>query len=181
MDVTLICSENIKKMLQEIIRNRRFKLKENGDLWIIEKGYDLPDGKLCICFEMSTLNLLMEILDKIAYEDKYINEMITGRVNESYSVIPYEKIIYFEGVNNDVYCVTKNQKCTIKEKLYEIEEKLKNKGFIRVSKAFVINIVKVVEIIPWFNGKMILKMEDMDEEIHVSRSYAKEFKKFLGM
>ncbi|MCT4619936.1 MAG: LytTR family transcriptional regulator [Marinisporobacter sp.] len=181
MDVTLICSENIKKILEEIIQNRNFQLKEDGNLWIIEKGHDLPDAKLCIVFEMSNLNFLLELLDKISVEDPYVKDIITGKSNDSYCVIGYDEIIYFEGMGNDVYCVTKDQKYSIKEKLYEIEEKLKSKGFIRISKGYIINIVKVREIIPWFNGKLILKMENIDQEIHVSRSYSKEFKKFLGM
>jgi DNA-binding LytR/AlgR family response regulator len=68
----------------------------------------------------------------------------------------------------------------VKEKLYELEEKLGDKGFIRVSKCFIVNVVKIDRIISWFNSKLILKIMNIDEEVYVTRKYLSDFKKFLG-
>lgn len=180
MKVVLICSENIRKAIEEIIRNRNIKITNDSDICIIEKKYSLPKGKIGIYFDMDTLNILMQFLDDLVRPENYSKNIIMGRYNNNYAVITYDNILYFEGIGNDVFCFTKDKKYKIKEKLYELEENLRQKGFIRVSKGFIVNIVKAKEIIPWFNGKLLLKMEDSDEEIYVSRSYAKEFKNFLG-
>ena len=41
MEVDLICSENLKRMLEEILTNRKIKISKNADVCIIEKGFDL--------------------------------------------------------------------------------------------------------------------------------------------
>ena len=74
----------------------------------------------------------------------------------------------------------KGQRYKVKEKLYEFEERLETKGFIRVSKCFVVNIVKVDRIISWFNSKLILKLIDMNEEVYVTRKYLNNFRQLLG-
>ena len=83
-------------------------------------------------------------------------------------------------MGNNVFCRTKDKKYKVKEKLYELEKKLENKEFIRVSKCFIVNIEKVDRIISWFNSKLILKIMDIDEEIYVTRKYLNDFKRFLG-
>lgn len=181
MEVNLICSENIRKILEEILENRNINIKQNSKMCIVEKGFDFLDGCIAIYFDMNTLNLLMEFLDELGNKKEHSKDIITGKCKDVYSIITYDKILYFEGMGNEVFCVTRENKYQIREKLYEIEKLLNNKGFIRVSKAAIVNIVKVKKIIPWFNGKLVLKMEGTDEEIHVSRSYAKEFKNFLGI
>lgn len=181
MEVALICSKNTERILLEMLENRNIQRKDDVNIYIIEKGFQLPEGKIGIYFEMNTLHLLMDFLDEMVSKEMYSKKMITGRYEDRYSVISYDEIICFEGLGNDVFCITKDRKYQIKEKLYKLEEQLQSSEFIRVSKGFIINIIQVDQIIPWFNGKLVLKMEDLDEEIHVSRSYAKEFKKFLGI
>ncbi len=114
-------------------------------------------------------------------EKEESTSVITGRHKDGYEIITFDRILYFEGSGNDVYCMTHTGSYKVKEKLYELEGKLRPHGFIRVSKPFLVNIVKVGQIIPWFNGKLLLKIEDSDQEIDVTRRYIKEFKAFLGI
>ncbi len=57
-----------------------------------------------------------------------------------------------------MYAVNDISKFKIKEKLYELEPKLKTQGFIRISKSFIVNIVMIDRVQPWFNGKLLLKL-----------------------
>jgi len=54
-------------------------------------------------------------------------------------------------------------------------------NFIRVNKSYIVNILMVKEIIPWFGGRLLLKFSGSEEKIEVSRNYVKDFKQFLGM
>lgn len=66
--------------------------------------------------------------------------------------------------------------------LKEIEQKLKNHGFLRTHKSYIVNISKIREIIPWFNDTFILTLENCSQkEIPVSRHYLPEFKKILNI
>ena len=63
-----------------------------------------------------------------------------------------------------------------------LEQKLKDHGFLRTHKSYIVNIGKIREIIPWFNDTFILTLENCDyKEIPVSRHYLPDFKKFLNI
>lgn len=181
MEVELICSENLRRILEEILINRKIKINERSDVCIIEKGFDLSAGKIGIYFDMETINILINYLDAISKNKEEIQNIITGRCEEDeLKVLSYEDVYYFEAMGNDVFCMVKNKKYKVKEKLYELEERLESRGFIRVSKCVVVNIVKVDRIISWFNSKLILKLIDINEEVYVTRKYLNNFKKYLG-
>lgn len=180
MEIDLICSENIRRMLEEILTNRKIKINKDSNVCIIEKGFDLEAGKIGIYFDMQYINILIDYLDQISPTKEGFKNIIIGKCEDGeLKVLTYENIYYFEAMGNDVFCRTKTKKYRMKEKLYELEESLGSKGFIRVSKCFIVNIVKVDRIISWFNSKLILKMMDIDEEAYVTRKYLNEFKKFL--
>jgi len=181
MEVELICSRNLRKVMEEILGNRGVIVCEESKLQLVEKGYDSSNGKIGIYFELETIDILMDLFDTLSKNVSSKSNIVMGKINDSYRVIDLEKIIYFEGVGNEVYCLTYDNRYFVKERLYEIEDNLKAKGFIRISKSIVINIMEVEEIVPWFNGKLRLKVSKSDEEIYVSRAYAKDFKKYLGI
>ncbi|MCT4507394.1 MAG: LytTR family transcriptional regulator [Tepidibacter sp.] len=180
MNVDLKCSDNIKGILTEMLENRKIKITNQSDIVILEKGYDIEDGKIGIVFELSTLNNLIHFLDSFLGQQEN-RKVITGKYEGNYEVIKYNQISYFEGLGNDVFCIVDNKKFKVKEKLYELEEKLRDHGFIRISKSFIVNIIKIDQIQPWFNGKLLLKMKDTSLNIYVTRRYLKEFKTFLGL
>lgn len=181
MDLDLICCENLRRMLEEILTNRNIKISKEAKVCIVEKGFDLEAGRIGIYFDLTTINVLIDYLDKISSNKEEIKNIITAKCEEDeLKVLSYDEIYYFEALGNDVFCRTKDQKYKVKEKLYELEGKLESKGFIRVSKCFIVNIVKVDRIISWFNSKLILKIIDIDEDVYVTRKYLNDFKKFIG-
>ncbi|MBV7275227.1 LytTR family transcriptional regulator [Clostridiaceae bacterium UIB06] len=182
MEIDLICCENIRRVLEELLNNRKIKISKDAKVCIVEKGFDIEEGKIGIYFDMTTINVLIDYLDQISISKEEFKNIITGRCEEdNLKVLTYDNIYYFEAMGNDVFGRTKDKKYKVKEKLYELEEKLESKGFIRVSKCFIVNIVKVDRIISWFNSRLILKMIDIDEEVYVTRKYLNDFKKFLGV
>jgi two-component system, LytTR family, response regulator len=182
MEVELICSENLRRMLEEILKNRKIKINEEANICIIEKGFDLKAGKIGIYFDIGIINVLIDYLDKILGRKEEAKNIIIGRCkDDELKILSYDEIYYFEAMGNDVFCMTKDKKYKVKEKLYELEEGLEVKGFIRVSKCFVVNIVKVDRIISWFNSKLILKISEINEEVYVTRKYLNNFKKYLGL
>ncbi|NMM62796.1 LytTR family transcriptional regulator [Clostridium sp. P21] len=181
MEMDLICSENIRRILHEILTNRKIKISKDSKVCVIEKGFELETGKIGIYFDMESINVLIDYLDYVSRNKEDFSNVITGKCDEDeLKVLTYDNIYYFEAMGNDVFCRTVDKKYKVKEKLYELEERLQSKGFIRISKCFIVNIVKVDRIISWFNSKLILKIMDIDEDVYVTRKYLNEFKKFLG-
>lgn len=81
-----------------------------------------------------------------------------------------------------VIICAKDGEYEINTPLKELEQKLKDHGFIRTHKSFIVNINKVKEVTPWFNDTYILTLEDCaQKEIPVSRHYLQEFKKLINI
>jgi two-component system, LytTR family, response regulator len=138
--------------------------------------------KSVFIFDIEIINILINYLDKILESKEESKNIIIGRCQEDeLKVLSDDYIYYFEAMGNDVFYMTKDKKYNVEEKLYELEERLEVKGFIRVSKCFVVNIVKVDRIISWFNSKLMLKLIDINEEVYVTRKYLSNLKKYIGL
>ena len=105
---------------------------------------------------------------------------LIGQLDEKYKIINYQDIILFEAQSGIIYARTNDKEYRVKEKLYQLEEELAAEGFIRINKSEIVNILHIKEIVPWFNGRLLLKLY-IKKEVEVSRSYAGYFKDFLGL
>ncbi|OOM06417.1 transcriptional regulatory protein YpdB [Clostridium saccharobutylicum] len=53
-------------------------------------------------------------------------------------------------------------------------------NFIRCQKGYLVNIEKVVAIVPYFNSTLALKFKGHDKTVPVGRKFAKHFKDIIG-
>jgi len=65
--------------------------------------------------------------------------------------------------------------------LQELESRLSPQQFFRTHRAYIVNLSKTSELVPWFKGAVHLVMQDeRNTEVPVSRNVVKELKKRLG-
>ncbi|GAA0182375.1 response regulator transcription factor [Clostridium sediminicola] len=98
-----------------------------------------------------------------------------------------EKII-FVNVEDILYCKVEEREVsihTLKEKYFfndtlsKLEEKLPKETFFRTHRSYLVNLSKILEVSPYFNHTLVIKLEGSNEEIPVSRSNIKAFKEKL--
>jgi two-component system, LytTR family, response regulator LytT len=66
--------------------------------------------------------------------------------------------------------------------LEDLQADLDPDSFWRVHRSYLVNINKIVEVVPWFNRTLQLKMGDKKQtEIPVSRSHSKRLKEYLKL
>ena len=95
---------------------------------------------------------------------------------------PMEEISLIRAEQQRVIVSTNKGDIEINASLKELEQKLKDHGFLRTHKSFIVNISKIREIIPWFNDTFILTLENCSQkEIPVSRHYLQDFKKMVNL
>lgn len=95
---------------------------------------------------------------------------------------PVEEISLIRVEQQKVIISTNKGEYEVNAPLKDIEMKLKNLGFLRTHKSYIVNISKIREIIPWFNDTFILTLENCSQkEIPVSRHYLQDFKKMLNI
>ena len=103
---------------------------------------------------------------------------LTGIQEGNQYEIPMPDIFYIEAVDNKVFLYTRQQVYETKQKLYELEEILTEKYFLRISKSILLNLTKVKAIKPALNGRFTAVLQS-GEEIIISRKYVPELKKAL--
>lgn len=68
----------------------------------------------------------------------------------------------------------------VKEKLYQLEEKLTIHKFLRVSKSMILNVKQIHMIYPTLSGRFEAGLENQ-ECVKISRNYVPALKRILGM
>ncbi len=103
---------------------------------------------------------------------------ITGTADDRLYEIAVTDIYYIESVDNRGFIYTKNKVYETKQKLYELEELLRKKHFLRVSKSMLLNLMKVSAIKPALNGRFTAVLYTGEQAV-ISRKYVPELKKAL--
>jgi DNA-binding LytR/AlgR family response regulator len=109
-------------------------------------------------------------------------ERICAVGNGRYMVINCKDIVYVMAEERKTLLKLKDDYLPSSFTLQELSEKLDQKDFLRVHRAYIVNLRHIKEVIPWFNGSFKLIMEDRQtSEIPVSRHYARDLKQRLGL
>jgi len=106
-------------------------------------------------------------------------QMLVVKEGENY-LQDVNKIIYIEAVERKTFIYTEENVYESKLKLYEMEERLCHSGFFRVSKSCLVHLKFIKSIRNDIERKLRLTMKN-GEQIIVSRQYADEMKKRLGV
>ena len=103
---------------------------------------------------------------------------LSGRVDGRQYEIAISDILYVESVDNRTFLYTAEQFYETKQRVYELEEVLKKKHFLRISKSTLLNLMKVRSIQPALNGRFSAVLSN-GEEIIISRKYVSDLKNTL--
>ena len=99
-----------------------------------------------------------------------------GRV----SLIDPEDVLYVVAEGRYASLVTPEKTWPTNYSLQEVEERLDPEQFVRTHRAYIVNLDKVKEVLPWFNGtyKIIIDSQRADE-IPVSRTHVRGLREKL--
>ncbi len=92
--------------------------------------------------------------------------------------VPMIDVFYAESVDNHVFIYTANENYELRLKLYELEEMLKGRSFLRIQKSMLLNLMKVKSIKPALGGRYSALLKN-GEEVIISRKYVPELKAVL--
>ena len=119
---------------------------------------------------------LEEILSYISL----IDNTVTGTKNGETFFIPLSEILYFETVDRKVFFYTADSIYETVTKIYQLEEKLENTPFARISKTAIANLKKIRSIKPEANSRLCATLVN-GEKVIVSRQYLSVIKQKLGV
>lgn len=112
-------------------------------------------------------------------EEDYTPIHFVGKINDQYSIIPFDEVVYIESFGRDIFLYTETNHYQIKEKLYEIEGKYEEYGFVRINKSQIVNKSYIKKIKPLFNSKIKIILKT-NQVLEISRTYLEHFRESIG-
>ncbi|MBQ2061985.1 MAG: LytTR family transcriptional regulator DNA-binding domain-containing protein [Oscillospiraceae bacterium] len=103
---------------------------------------------------------------------------LTGISEAKRYEIAVTDIFYIESVDGKTFLYTNDGVFETAYRIYELEELLKTKHFLRISKPMLVNLMKIQSIQPAFNGRFTAVLRS-GERIIISRNYVKALKAAL--
>lgn len=142
------------------------------DVKIEKIGKESSEVVLIRCYEVSD-----EVREIAAYV-KSRQGSLSGTLDSRQYEIAVPDIYYIESVDGRTFLYTKDQVYETQRRIYELEDMLQTKHFLRISKSMLLNLMKIRSVQPAFNGRFTAILQS-GEEVIISRNYVKVFKAAL--
>lgn len=112
--------------------------------------------------------------------NKVANKISLWKENKIY-IVDIDDIYYCEAKERYTYIYTKKDEYHIRAGISQVESMINNSNFFKSHRSYLVNLLKIEEVIPWFNNTYILKLNEGKYEITVSRSKVKEFRQLMNL
>lgn len=178
--IQILCSNKVYEKLKHELSKYQIDIKQDSNLVVVERGYDVPIGKLAIIFDAIDYMDVVKLLVSGVREDHKYFHSITGIHDNKFSVIEPKNVVYIEAGLDGILAFTMSGSYRIKETLQYYESLWAAYGFIRINKSQLVNLLHVKEIIPWFNSRYVLKMAN-NIELEVSKIFSKKLRSTLNI
>lgn len=109
-----------------------------------------------------------------------VDNQITVTKNSETHLLNISEIAYIESVDRRTFVYTENDCYESKLKLYEIDDRLCNSNFLRISKSCIVRLKYIRSLKSEFDRKIRITLEN-GEQLIASRQYAVELRKRLGV
>ncbi|MBO5055575.1 MAG: LytTR family transcriptional regulator [Lachnospiraceae bacterium] len=129
---------------------------------------------------MINCNQLTSDVENIIATLRILNQQMLVMRDGENCLLDVSRISYIEALERKTFVYTEDAIYESKLKLYEMEERLCQSGFFRVSKSCLVHLKFIKSIKNDVERKLRLTMKN-GEQIMVSRQYAEEMKKRLGV
>ena len=136
----------------------------------------VTDPKVVILTDQMTeeVNAILRMLSESE------QKLIAGFRDDTAAVLDEKDILRIYAANGKVFAVLPSGEYTLRMRLYEAEERLKQYNFIRISNSEIINLKKVRNFDLSFTGTVCVVLSD-GSKTYASRRYVTRLKGVLGI
>ena len=119
-------------------------------------------------------------IERIVAMMRMIDMQIAVRKEGETYLLETDKILYIEAVDRKTFVYTTTESYESELKLYELEQDLIQRDFLRISKQSIVNLRKIKSLKADVNRKIRITLQH-GEQIVVSRMYSDELRRKLGL
>ena len=127
-----------------------------------------------VCRELSAE--LQRLIASLQAADRRLTGMKDGQI----FLLPPEEIVYIDTADKHIFIYTAGEVYETQLRLYELEKQLPPSDFFRANKSCIVGIRHIRSLKADIDGRLLLTM-DSGDKLWVSRQYAVEFRKKIGM
>lgn len=130
-----------------------------------------------VCRELTEeVSRLLRAAEKQERQDARLTAVKDGQI----FILCYPDIIYFDTADKKTFVYTAGEVYETGLRLYELERQLPEADFFRANKSCIAGIRHIRSIRADIDGRLLLTM-DSGDKLWVSRQYAADFRKKIGM
>lgn len=106
--------------------------------------------------------------------------VIAGFSGDEVRLLEESEIVRIFAVKQKVYAQTVNREYILRPRLYELEERLDKRLFVRISNSEIVNLKKIVRLDLSMSGTICVELNNQTTT-YVSRRYVTKIKQALGI
>jgi DNA-binding LytR/AlgR family response regulator len=128
--------------------------------------------------EPSDLSPLLQQLEKILLKEKAspFLQWIRAQYGDSIRLIPIDDVLIFKSADKYTQVFTPKKESLIRKTIKELIQELDPEKFWKIHRGTIINVSAISKISKSISGKYVVKINNHDEPLLVSRSYSHLFK-----
>ena len=142
----------------------------------IDVGAKEPEILITTAHMTEDVNRVVEFVSRL--DDS--PTILSGIRDDKVELLDYDAIIRIYAEEGKVFARTEQGLYQIRLRLYEVEERLDNGKFVRISNSEIVNLKKVKSLDLCFVGTICMELSN-GEVSYVSRRYVSKIKKVLGL
>lgn len=122
-----------------------------------------------------------EITEDVREIERFVKSRqgsLSGISDKKQYEVAVTDVCYIESVDGKTFLYTNDRVYETSYRLYELEELLRDRKFLRISKPMLVNLMKIQSIQPAFNGRFLAILRS-GEKIIITRNYVKALKAAL--
>ncbi|HKM20679.1 MAG TPA: LytTR family DNA-binding domain-containing protein [Lachnospiraceae bacterium] len=136
------------------------------------------------CEEPKIIVMTDKVTDEVNLVIRKLSEeapqVLAGFREDVVEVLEQSEIIRFYAASGKIFAVTTQGEYSLRRRLYELEEMLDKRDFVRISNSEIINLRKAKGFDLSFAGTICVTMSNGDA-VYVSRRYVSKIKQVLGL
>jgi two-component system LytT family response regulator len=121
---------------------------------------------------------ILQVLDALRQRDDYL-ERIPVRIDEHVAFVAVDDIVWIKASRNTVQIHLADRVHELRETMASLAARLDPRHFARVHRSAIINVRRVKQIHPWFNGHHIVTM-DTGQKLRMSRYQHETFLRLVS-
>ena len=107
-------------------------------------------------------------------------QILAGFADDSVELLDIAEIVRIYSVDKKIMAETMSGEFTVRMRLYELEERLDKKRFVRISNSEIVNLKAIRRLDLSFAGTIAMRLSNGNVS-YVSRRYVAKIKQALGM